>query len=48
VVISARVQPIDQVLGLHVAKVDDYICKPFQPEQLIATVEKWLTTVTND
>jgi len=43
IVISAKAQPIDQVLGLQVAKVDSYICKPFQPEQLIAAVEKWLT-----
>jgi DNA-binding response OmpR family regulator len=42
IVISAKAQPIDQVLGLHVAKVDGYICKPFQPEQLISVVEKWI------
>jgi two-component system, OmpR family, response regulator VicR len=41
IIISAKAQPIDQVLGLHVAKVDGYICKPFQPEQLISAVEQW-------
>lgn len=42
IIVSAKAQPIDQVLGLQVAKVDGYICKPFQPEQLISTVEQWL------
>ena len=43
IIVSAKAQPIDQVLGLHVAKVDGYICKPFQPEHLISMVEQWLT-----
>ena len=43
IVISAKAQPIDQVLGLNIAKVDGYICKPFRPEQLISTVERWLS-----
>ena len=42
IIVSAKAQPIDQVLGLQVAKVDGYICKPFQPEQLISAVEQWL------
>jgi DNA-binding response OmpR family regulator len=28
------------VLGLHIAKVDDYISKPFSPQELIDSVEK--------
>jgi DNA-binding response OmpR family regulator len=40
IVITAKSQPIDKVVGLHVAKVDDYLCKPFIPSQLIASIEK--------
>jgi len=29
IVITAKAQPIDRVLGIHIAKVDDYISKPF-------------------
>ena len=28
IVITAKSQPIDRVLGLHIAKVDDYLGKP--------------------
>jgi len=39
IVITARAQPIDRVLGLHIAKVDGYICKPFHPKELQESVE---------
>lgn len=39
IVITAKAQTIDRVLGLHIAKVDDYISKPFSPQELIASVE---------
>lgn len=42
IVITAKTQPIDRVLGLHIAKVDDYICKPFHPKDLISSIEKVL------
>ena len=29
IVVTAKAQNIDKVLGLHIAKVDDYIAKPF-------------------
>ena len=35
IVVTARAQSIDKVLGLHIAKVDDYIAKPFSPQELI-------------
>lgn len=40
IVVTARAQNIDKVLGLHIAKVDDYIAKPFSPQELIDSVEK--------
>ena len=33
VVVTAKAQSIDKVLGLHIAKVDDYISKPFSPQR---------------
>ena len=42
VVITAKAQSIDKVLGLHIAKVDDYISKPFSPQELVESVEKIL------
>ena len=42
IIITAKAQDIDRVLGLHIAKVDDYICKPFRPQELIDSVEKVL------
>jgi two-component system response regulator VicR len=41
-VVTAKAQSIDKVLGLHIAKVDDYIAKPFSPQDLLASVEKVL------
>lgn len=42
IVVTAKAQSIDKVLGLHIAKVDDYIAKPFSPQELLASVEKIL------
>ncbi|MBI5952386.1 MAG: response regulator [Chloroflexi bacterium] len=42
IVVTAKAQNIDKVLGLHIAKVDDYIAKPFSPQELIDSVEKVL------
>lgn len=42
IVITAKAQSIDKVLGLHIAKVDDYIAKPFSPSELVESVEKVL------
>ncbi len=43
IVVTAKAQSIDKVLGLHIAKVDDYISKPFSPQDLVDSVEKILT-----
>ena len=40
IVVTAKAQSIDKVLGLHIAKVDDYITKPFGPQELLESVEK--------
>ena len=40
VVVTAKAQSIDKVLGLHIAKVDDYVTKPFGPTDLLDAVDK--------
>jgi two-component system response regulator VicR len=40
IIVTAKAQSIDKVLGLHIAKVDDYIAKPFSPKELIDSVER--------
>lgn len=42
IVITAKAQSIDKVLGLEIAKVDEYISKPFRPADLVDRVEKVL------
>lgn len=42
IIITAKSQSIDKVLGLHIAKADDYICKPFRPQELLESVDKVL------
>ena len=45
IVVTAKAQNIDKVLGLHIAKVNDYISKPFSPQDLVASVERVLAEV---
>jgi len=40
IVITAKAQNIDKVLGLHIAKVNDYISKPFSPKDLVDSLQK--------
>ena len=42
IVVTAKAQSIDKVLGLKVAKVEDYITKPFGPKQLVESVKRVL------
>jgi len=43
IVVTAKAQSIDKVLGLQIAKVDDYITKPFSPKELLESVDKVLS-----
>jgi DNA-binding response OmpR family regulator len=42
IVVTAKAQSIDRVLGLHIARVDDYITKPFTPQELLDSVTRVL------
>jgi len=42
IVVTAKAQNIDKVLGLHIAKVEDYISKPFSPKELLDSLERVL------
>lgn len=46
IVVTARALKIDRGLGLQVAKVDDYIARPFGPQDLMDSVEKILIQKT--
>jgi len=47
IIVTAKAQSIDKVLGLHIAKVDDYIAKPFSPQELLASVDNVLARKQN-
>jgi len=42
IAVTAKAQEIDRVLGLHIAGMDDFITKPFGPDELISSVERVL------
>ena len=42
IVVTASGQSIDREFGLHIAKVDDFIVKPFSPQGLLESVDRVL------
>ena len=47
IMVTAKAQSIDKVLGLHIARVDDYITKPFGPQELVESVQNVLANASN-
>ena len=47
IIITAKSQTIDRVLGVQIAKVDDYISKPFRPGDLIESIKKILARINS-
>ena len=45
IIITAKSQKIDRVLGVQIAKVDDYISKPFRPGELIESIKNILARI---
>lgn len=45
IVVTAKSQPIDRVLGLKIAKANDYISKPFHPKELLDSIDRVFGTV---
>lgn len=44
IIVTAKSQEIDRVLALHVAQVNDYVTKPFGPQDLIDSVNRVLVS----
>jgi DNA-binding response OmpR family regulator len=42
IVVTAKAQEIDRVLGLRLARVADYIVKPFSAQQLVQSIRRVL------
>ena len=40
IIVTAKAEGIDEVLAKHIAKVDDYIKKPFSLQELLQSVER--------
>jgi DNA-binding response OmpR family regulator len=43
-ILSARQEPVDRIVGLEVG-ADDYLCKPFEPRELLARVRAVLRRI---
>ncbi|MBZ0298053.1 MAG: response regulator [Anaerolineae bacterium] len=40
IIVTAKAQSLDRMLGLRIAKVDGYVTKPFGPSELLASVQQ--------
>ena len=45
IVVTAKAEGIDEVLAKHIAKVDDYVKKPFSLQELWQSIDKVLARV---
>jgi len=43
IIVTAKAEGIDEVLAKHIAKVDDYIKKPFSLQELLQSIERVLS-----
>ncbi len=48
IILTAKAQSIDRVLGLHIARVNAYLTKPFNPKELLETIERVITKANRD
>lgn len=46
IIVTAKAEGIDEVLAKHIAKVDDYIKKPFSLQELLQAIERVLNRKT--
>ena len=42
IVVTAKAAPIDKALWVNIAKVDDYVTKPFRTSELVGRIERVL------
>lgn len=47
IVVTAKAQEIDRIVGLHIAGTAGFVTKPFGPKELIASIERVLGVSTN-
>lgn len=43
IIVTARSENIEKIIGLHVAKVDDYITKPFGIKDITSSIKRVLS-----
>ncbi len=48
IILTAKAQSIDRVLGLHIARVNAYLTKPFNPQELLETIERVIAKASRD
>ena len=46
IMLTARSAPLDRILGLEIG-ADDYVCKPFEPRELLSRIRSVLRRTTN-
>ena len=48
IILTAKAQSIDRVLGLHIARVNAYLTKPFKPQDLTELIDRVLIKAARD